>query len=153
MVYIGIVKQGSPHIGLRTSTPTDAVSTILWRYKGGRKRKDQRGGFLRIEKIILRRRVQKHRRRWISHITMSIKGAELNPGLNLFRTPPTDVSMVKYRYVKISPQTDRSILRWMEPYSPNKWTCITWKLIFRPFWIMTDTMGKPFCRQPGGGTR
>ena len=42
---------------------------------------------------------------------MSIKGAELNPGLNLFRTPPTDVSMVKYRYVEISPQTDRSILR------------------------------------------
>ena len=36
---------------------------------------------------------------------MSIKGAELNPGLNLFRTPPTDVFMVKYRYVKISPQT------------------------------------------------
>ena len=36
---------------------------------------------------------------------MSIKGAEQNSSLDLFRIPPTDLSTVKYRYVKIPPQT------------------------------------------------
>ena len=36
---------------------------------------------------------------------MSIKGAEQNSSLDLFRIPPTDLSTVKYRYVKLPPQT------------------------------------------------
>ena len=36
---------------------------------------------------------------------MSIKGAEPSPSLDLFRKPPTDLSTVKYRYVKMPPQT------------------------------------------------
>ena len=40
---------------------------------------------------------------------MSIKGAEQNSSLDLFRIPPTDLSKVKYRYVKIPPQTSSII--------------------------------------------
>ena len=36
---------------------------------------------------------------------MSINETEQNPSLDLFRIPPTDLSTVKYRYVKIPPQT------------------------------------------------
>ena len=40
---------------------------------------------------------------------MSIKGAEQNSSLDLFTIPPTDLSTVKYRYVKIPPQTSSII--------------------------------------------
>ena len=46
---------------------------------------------------------------------MSIKGAEQNSSLDLFRIPPTDLSTVKYRYVKIPPQTS-SIIQAIQVY-------------------------------------
>ena len=64
---------------------------------------------MRIKKIGTRFRVHKRRRRWNRHITMSIKGAEQNSSLDLFRIPRTDLSTVKYRYVKIPPQTSSII--------------------------------------------
>ena len=64
MVRISTERQSDPIIGVGTASPTDPVSSILKRYKG-RKRKQQRGGFLtsRIKKIGKRRRVHKRRRR------------------------------------------------------------------------------------------
>ena len=64
MVRISTVRQSDPIIGVGTTSPTDPVSSILKRYKG-RRRKQQRGGFLtsRIKKIGMRRRVHKRRRR------------------------------------------------------------------------------------------
>ena len=52
MVHISTVRQSDPIIGVGTASPTDPVSSTLKRYKG-RKRKQQRGGFLtsRIKKI------------------------------------------------------------------------------------------------------
>ena len=64
MVRISTVRQSDPIIGVGAASPTDPVSSILKRYKG-RRRKQQRGGFLtsRIKKIGMRRRVHKRRRR------------------------------------------------------------------------------------------
>ena len=64
MVRISTVRQSDPIIGVGTTSPTDPVSSILKRYKG-RRRKQQQRGFLtsRIKKIGTRRRVHKRRRR------------------------------------------------------------------------------------------
>ena len=49
---------------------------------------------------------------------MSIKGAEQNPSLNLFRVPPVDLSTVKSRFMKVSPQT--SSITPIEVYVPKQ---------------------------------
>ena len=49
---------------------------------------------------------------------MSIKGAENNPSLNLFRVPPVDLSTVKSRFMKVSPQT--SSITPIEMYVPRQ---------------------------------
>ena len=65
MVRISTVRQSDPIIGVGTTSPTDPVFSILKRYKGRRRKQQQRGGFLtsRIKKIGSRQRVHKHRRR------------------------------------------------------------------------------------------
>ena len=65
MVRISTVRQSDPIIGVYTASPTDPVSSILKRYKGRKRKQQQRGGFLtsRIKKIGTRRRVHKRRRR------------------------------------------------------------------------------------------
>ena len=65
MVRISTVRQSDPIIGVGTTLPTDPVSSILKRYKGRRRKQQQRGGFLtsRIKKIGTRQRVHKRRRR------------------------------------------------------------------------------------------
>ena len=64
MVRISTVRQSDPIIGVGTASPTDPVSSILKRYKGRKRKQQQRGGFLtsRIKKIGTRR-VHKRRRR------------------------------------------------------------------------------------------
>ena len=65
MVRISTVRQSDPIIGVGTTSPTDPVFSILKRYKGRRRKQQQRGGFLtsRIKKIGTRKRVHKRRRR------------------------------------------------------------------------------------------
>lgn len=65
MVRISTVRQSDPIIGVGTTSPTDPVFSILKRYKGRRRKQQQRGGFLtsRIKKIGTRQRVHKRRRR------------------------------------------------------------------------------------------
>ena len=65
MVRISTVRQSDPIIDVATASLTDPVSSILKRYKGRKRKKQQRGGFLtsRIKKIGTRRRVHKRRRR------------------------------------------------------------------------------------------
>lgn len=65
MVRISTVRQSDPIIGVGTTSLTDPVSSILKRYKGRRRKQQQRGGFLtsRIKKIGTRQRVHKRRRR------------------------------------------------------------------------------------------
>ena len=65
MVRISTVRQSDPIIGVGTTSPTDPVFSILKRYKGTRRKQQQRGGFLtsRIKKIGTRQRVHKRRRR------------------------------------------------------------------------------------------
>ena len=36
---------------------------------------------------------------------MATKTAALNPNLNLFTIPPTDLTTASYRYIKVPPQT------------------------------------------------
>ena len=53
MVHISTVCQSDPIIGVGTASPTDPVSSTLKRYKGRKRKQQQRGGFLtsRIKKI------------------------------------------------------------------------------------------------------
>ena len=53
MVRISTVRQSDPIIGVGTASPTDPVSSTLKRYKGRKRKQQQRGGFLtsRIKKI------------------------------------------------------------------------------------------------------
>ena len=59
------LRQSDPIIGVGIASPTDPVSSILKRYKGRKRKQQQRGGFLtsRIKKIGTQRRVHKRRRR------------------------------------------------------------------------------------------
>lgn len=59
---------------------------------------------------------------------MSIKGAEQNPSLNLFRVPPVDLSTVKSRFMKVSPQT--SSITPIEIYVPKQTEFIDWDRSF-----------------------
>ena len=43
MVRISTVRQSDPIIGVGTTSPTDPVSSILKRYKGRRRKQQQRG--------------------------------------------------------------------------------------------------------------
>ena len=65
MVHISTVRQSDPIIGVGTASPTGPVSSTLKRYKGRKRKQQQRGGFLtsRLKKIGTRRRVHKRRRR------------------------------------------------------------------------------------------
>ena len=65
MVRISTVRQSDPIIGVGTASPTDPVSSTLKRYKGRRRKQQQRGGFLtsRIKKIGTQRSMYKRRRR------------------------------------------------------------------------------------------
>ena len=65
MVRISTVRQSDPVIFVGTASPTDPVSSILKRYKGRKRKQQQRGRFLtsRIKKIGTRRRVHERRRR------------------------------------------------------------------------------------------
>ena len=72
---------------------------------GGLKSSVKKHSLLEVPHGIKRRASQALKNELNRHITMSIKGAEQNSSLDLFRIPPTDLSTVKYRYVKIPPQT------------------------------------------------
>ena len=65
MVRISTVRQSDPIIGVGTASPTDPVSSILKRYKGRKRKQQQREEILtsRIKKIGTRQRVHKRRRR------------------------------------------------------------------------------------------
>ena len=65
MVRISTVRQSDPITGVGTASPTDPVSSTLKRYKGRKRKQQQRGGFLTslIKKIGTRQRVHKRRRR------------------------------------------------------------------------------------------
>ena len=51
-----------------------------------------------------------------------VQGGSVNSAFNVFKIPPTDLSAVKYKYVKVSPQT--SSLTPIEIYVVRQSECI-----------------------------